>query len=304
MFFSHRGRFHTIVTAAFAIILVVLVLKATWDIAALNAEYSREAEQATKEYADRTQESIASTCRDRDVPAFAKCIEEIVKATEEAKTAERDLSAQRSMALWALGMLWATVASIAVTGIGIYFVWRTLDANTDAVAQAKAANDIAKQATEAQLRAYLIVKEVSAELIEGSDQADQIDLVQFTLVIKNGGATPAIKIAHDFSITENRGDNRGPRIGNRAVIMMDATRHRLQDLAPGDELTVVSQRIPYLFFESVLQHGVLNCGLACRVSYRPVVSAEEKVLDVRYWIRGEEDDTQLRISRSGPNESS
>ena len=51
------------------------------------------------------------------------------------------------MALWALAMFWATAASVFVTGVGIFFVWRTLNANTEAVAAARENNDIARAQT-------------------------------------------------------------------------------------------------------------------------------------------------------------
>ncbi|MFD1986981.1 hypothetical protein ACFSOZ_31595 [Mesorhizobium newzealandense] len=304
MFFSNRGRFHSIVTAAIAVAIVVIALKATWEVAVSNAEYSQEAEQATKEYADRTQESIASTCRDRDIPAFAKCVDEIVKATEEAKTAQRDLAAQRSMALWALGMLWATVASIAVTGIGIYFVWRTLDANTDAVEQARVANQIARDANEAQLRAYLLVKTIHAEYAFSA--TGEIVGVAIKLVVQNGGQTPAMNVGHNVRLSETFLGDPPEDLGQAksVPVILDMQLHRVADAAPHGEIVVVDKTIPINMFDSFERKNGLSCNLHCHLQYKPVVSKDVKHLILNYWIR--RDGSRgicLRVSRSGPNET-
>jgi hypothetical protein len=141
---GNRGRLFEIVTAIFLAVIVASVLKLTWDLSASNSKFSQEAEQSAEQYADRTDERIAETCAGMSAAALAKCADEIIKSSHEAQTAQRDLAAQRGMHTWAIAMFWATAASVFVTGIGIFFVWRTLNANTAAVDEAREANRIAR----------------------------------------------------------------------------------------------------------------------------------------------------------------
>jgi hypothetical protein len=120
------------VTAIFIAVLVALVVKLTWELSASNVRYSQEAEQANKQYSNETHERIARTCADAMPTALAKCADEIVKSSHEAQIAQHDLAAQRGMHLWAIAMFWVTVASVTVTGFGIWLVWRTLDETSSA----------------------------------------------------------------------------------------------------------------------------------------------------------------------------
>jgi hypothetical protein len=74
----------------------------------------------------------------------------------------RELAAQETMADMAVLMVIATAISVILTGIGIYFVKRTLDASWKAVAASNDATEAARTAVtettrigEAQARAYL-----------------------------------------------------------------------------------------------------------------------------------------------------
>ena len=69
---------------------------------------------------------------------------------------EQDLQAQWDMARFALWGAFAAWAGAFVTGVGIFFVWRTLEANRDAVRQAQRTADIAEEAFRRLERPYLL----------------------------------------------------------------------------------------------------------------------------------------------------
>ncbi|QKC83603.1 hypothetical protein EB232_20160 [Mesorhizobium sp. NZP2077] len=72
---------------------------------------------------------------------------------------------------------------------------------------------------------------------------------------------------------------------------------------PGDEVVVIDQTIPLNMFDSFeRQHG-LSCNLNCHLQYKPVVSKDVKHLILNYWIRRDGNKPRLRVSRSGPNET-
>ena len=84
----------------------------------------------------------------------AECIRKAVDAQSENERAEADLVAQREMSNWALGMLYVTMLMALVTGLGVYFVWRTLKATQQMAIDTR---DIG----EAQVRAYVEVSVAS-----------------------------------------------------------------------------------------------------------------------------------------------
>lgn len=152
---GYWGRYDTTVVVTFCSLALVFLLVLTWSLASLDAGYSENANQAAATYKDRTQERISSTCQDREPAAFTKCVQGIVESSHEAQTSEYDLSAQRSMALWAKAMFWASLFSIGTTIVGIFFVWRTLEVSQAAVETANRDIETNKWLGEVQTRAYI-----------------------------------------------------------------------------------------------------------------------------------------------------
>lgn len=159
-----------------------------------------------------------------------------------------DLKAQKAMALWAMLMFVASVASVAVTAAGLELLRRTLNATKDAatyaesaaraawetVEQAKAATLAAQEAVgvtrevgQAQVRAYI---SVSAELPKGLALNQTL---RVKLSIKNTGQSPAHSVVcrallvvrdcdfdgnEDFTILKTIADTLPPLGENLGVI--------------------------------------------------------------------------------------
>lgn len=144
--------------------------------------------------------------------------------------ADADLQAQQDMALYALLMLIATVATIIITGVGVWFVKRTLDATLQAVEDTgKAteamleANKIARETAIAQFRPYITARAISL-------MTDvETGLPHTQIGIKNIGAGPAYSCII-FANTEIA-DREKPNLGKVERLKGGATH-----LLPGETL--------------------------------------------------------------------
>lgn len=136
------GQFAPYIISALGLVIIGLL---SFAIASERAAYRAQAgyeQQRTYDYARNAETNIERTCGGLDGQAQTICVKEIIESTNEHQRSERNLSAQQNMARWALWMVVLSAVSSVITAIGIYFVWRTLDANTAAVAQAKEANQL------------------------------------------------------------------------------------------------------------------------------------------------------------------
>lgn len=114
-------------------------------------------------------------------------------AEQPSEYALRDLVAQEDMALWAMWMFVAAVATFIVTSFGTLLIWRQVKLTRQAVEDTGEAtdamrtqNEIAREAMEKQLRAYVVVThvEISAHMTKPHH-------VHIAAHFKNVGETPA-----------------------------------------------------------------------------------------------------------------
>jgi plasmid stabilization system protein ParE len=82
------------------------------DAATQAARYSREA-----------RDQIAAECR--TPAAYTKCKRDIVNAARSNQRDEYDLYSQKAMALWTAVMAGMTIFGIALSGVGVFLLWRT-----------------------------------------------------------------------------------------------------------------------------------------------------------------------------------
>ena len=83
-------------------------------------------------------------------------------------------------ALWGAFAAWA---GVFVTGVGIFFVWRTLEANRDAVRQAQRTADIAEEAFRRLERPYLLIKITETFKLQGKIHGEPTTPgIRYTLV--------------------------------------------------------------------------------------------------------------------------
>lgn len=122
---------------------------------------------------------------------------------------QQDLDAQQDMAFWAMLMFFATVATVIVAGLGVFFVKRTLDATlkavqstADATDEMISANEIARNALDnnkldsARARKALRLQtkldtHPYIGVVSGEVYTEQ-KVLRVAIKIKNYGSTPAV----------------------------------------------------------------------------------------------------------------
>lgn len=135
------------------------------------------------------------------VKEAVECAKEADKAYRENARAKQDLNAQREMADWAEGMLWATsllgVASLIIGGVGVYFVHKTLEATrgaTDAAIDNAKAAAISIKMMEREVRPYLYFESSSGEISRKANGFRASGEITF----KNSGVSPAILVYRGY----------------------------------------------------------------------------------------------------------
>lgn len=110
------------------------------------------------------------------------------------------------MADWAFWMMVFSGLSVGVTALGVVYVAKTLDANKDAVAAAKANADIAREAMIADKRAWITIRSVRL-VAPTSFKPDLIDIA-LEVEVENIGATPATSAAVETDHVPRRLDEK------------------------------------------------------------------------------------------------
>lgn len=133
---------------------------------------------------------------------MAKCVHDVIQATNEHDRAENDLVAQTEMAWWAFWMAIVSGAALIITAVGIYFIRETLVETRKAVKAADDAVDVTQDVGQAQVRAYVACQ--SAKF------AVDLDAFWCAVTLKNAGQSPAFDVEMTGSILcmhQSKGDD-------------------------------------------------------------------------------------------------
>lgn len=224
---GNKDRLTQAVSAIFIALVLLFIVLAVYHTGELTAVGRYKAEEHSAEYAADANQRIISDCLEREPPAMADCIREIIETTNEHQRSEYDLVAQSNMAVWALWMVFLSFISIVVTGAGVVYVALTLieakrtttaalagaeHARVAAVASAETAksaveaNDLAKRLAANEQRPWISIDKESISIILRIINDDRIRLPS-TFNIRNTGKTPANSFAHMYinheTITED-----------------------------------------------------------------------------------------------------
>ena len=208
---GYRGHGFAVVTVLFIAAEVVLVSALAFSIGASHTERQLRAEHNSKQYSESTNDRIAASCAGLEGAALVECIRQEVEATSDHRRSEYDLSAQQDMADYAFWLVWISVATVAVTSLGVWFVKRTLDATFAAVEDTSAA-------TNAMQEANAILREeqrpwIQFEILDfGLRHGHESDGSAFpwftpTVKFKNWGRSPAFFVTLDIAIEYSDGFN-------------------------------------------------------------------------------------------------
>lgn len=173
-----------LIAVVVGVVLAGLAAPLIYNMAVLHTERQARAERNSERQAQSAEERIEARCFVLPTPAeIAECAAQETKASEDARRSEYDLSAQEDMGDWAFFMIWVSVASVAVTTIGIYYVRATLVA-------AKDANFVVERTAVIQQRAWLSFDQWHLEGV--GDAPDRIDGYYISIGAKKSGLTPAM----------------------------------------------------------------------------------------------------------------
>lgn len=148
--------------------------------------------QAPHRHAEYSETDAKVACTGLEPEAMFECVQKKVEDSEETARAEQDLTAQQRAATSALVAAIVSALTLAISGIGVWYVKRTLDATVAAVADTSQAtqamlkaNEIAERNARKGLRPYLWPEAAWFKMTEEGEPIAQI-------VIKNFGQTPAL----------------------------------------------------------------------------------------------------------------
>lgn len=177
----------------YLILLSAMLANYTYSKGYQRADKNHKADYATHYKAQRDSQNCEAKPTAKEA---VECYKDAEKTYRENTRAEQDLDAQVEMADWAEGMLWATsvlgTISILVTGIGLFFVWRTLETNRDATNAAVEANRIAQELFAAENRPWIrFAKPVEVGNYWDSNSGSHISV---TASLQNTGKTTAVDV--------------------------------------------------------------------------------------------------------------
>ena len=180
-----------------ALVIVCVVCLLALTIVSLTVPYSKGYQTADRDhqsaYAElnSAEEYYEKCVAEPTVQEALKCYQQAEDRDREQQTTEQDLDAQREMANWAEGMLWATVIvgciTVLVTGLGVYWVKETLRVTKDAVRSADAAVNVQERFGRLQTQGYLSLDKVNFVF---NTLGDKITGVAVQIHVANFGNTP------------------------------------------------------------------------------------------------------------------
>jgi len=161
------------------------------DYAYLKAKQNISEQSQSAADSDKAKAEVEKACSDFAGLAWRECALEAIQPAHQQSQDARDLHAQEWMARWAFWMFLASLGTVIITGVGVFYVKRTLDATLSAV-------EDTGQATVAMREANRIMQEGQRPWIKinffhsSTTISDGSVHIGIGFNIENVGARPAI----------------------------------------------------------------------------------------------------------------
>lgn len=200
------------IASLFIVIVVQLARVGQWEI-----DYDAASNAAS--YAADAKYDIATECNGLTAQARDDCEDKINDPARANQRDEYDLAAQRTMALWTAIMGGMAVVGVALSGVGVYLIWRTWDATR-----------IAANNSGATFRAYLAKERGYLTLADTKVRWSGNSLAPtsgVSISIKNLGLSPCIieRVQYKYLPLDPRWDpGRGTEISASILVPVDGTR--------------------------------------------------------------------------------
>ncbi len=196
---SNRGARTPVVGLIALVAISCLTTLLVADLLDRHRKTVQQYEANSRSHAAHTEYQIENCFSVAEDIGKAECIRKAVDSQGQNERAEADLVAQREMSNWALGMLYVTTLMALVTGLGVYFVWRTLKATQQMAIDTR-------EIGEAQVRAYVHFKiediDIAAPpgLFKNGQWSALPAVVTISGKLHNSGQSPARRIVCRYDI--------------------------------------------------------------------------------------------------------
>ncbi|MFB2552783.1 hypothetical protein [Ensifer soli] len=182
------GKLFKAVTALSIVLLFMLFTMSVWSLATDNALKSAYNDIISRENLAIDTRKIDEECSKRKIIDIVTCVNEKILSSIDYKNSERDLRAQEGMEFWAKGMFLLSVASLILTGAGLYYIKKTFNATREAARSSEAhANDAIRTSKQAE-RAF--VSYSNHQTIANNNLNDDAETLLF-VTVKNTGRSVA-----------------------------------------------------------------------------------------------------------------
>lgn len=191
-----------VIGSLFLLTVFVLGTLAIWVSSDQGPQRVANSYEASK-YQVNAQERIQATCVGHEGTGFAECLFEIEQSERDNHNTQKDIGAQRYMAIWAFVMAFAAIGTMGVTAVGLTWIKATLDETRRAVDSADDAVAVAREIGEAQVRAYASITSGSVSICPpnlkmAKDYHHYFPKID--IVVKNYGNTPALWFQTSFEV--------------------------------------------------------------------------------------------------------
>lgn len=131
---SNRGnRTETVALTAFCSIAVLGICALLYVLGLLNGRQAERRQQAPASYSEAAKADAQRACVGGEPSAVFECVYERVESGDQSARADQDLTAQQRAADSALASAVVSLLTLFISGIGVWFVKRTLEATLEAV---------------------------------------------------------------------------------------------------------------------------------------------------------------------------
>ncbi len=201
---SGRGGEPSPVAGIIAGIGIIIALALAWGLGLLQSSETERRQQIPTAYSRAAKADAERACVGAEASALFECVYEKVEASQEQARGEQNLSAQQRAASSALVSAVLALFTLIITGIGVWFVKRTLDATLEAVRDTSAATQ------EMQL-ANAITKELARPWVTIECKITKCQVFGETIFIdgdiifRNVGQAPALGIEMFHEVFSNDG---------------------------------------------------------------------------------------------------
>lgn len=172
---------------AFALVLWAVSLVIVWEVASQRQFYADTAKQQSQRAAANADAEFQNCLAHSARVDVLQCLEGVAEAKRAAQRAEYDLAAQQEMAYWTPWMMLGSVLAATAAIIGVAYIAATLEETRRGAQAAIDAVAVTREIGEAQVRGYLLVKSVTANINDWGQ-------LEIAVEVENTGLSPLLGV--------------------------------------------------------------------------------------------------------------